>query len=76
MDNVDWDLVAADVGLLTLASLSIFAGAFGSLPVRANPSEGILTALTLIGPWYKVAEESPQPRRRRRTRGHTRASLI
>lgn len=38
MDNVDWDLVAADVGLLTLASLSIFAGAFGSLPARGTKS--------------------------------------
>ena len=40
MDRVDWDLVSADVGLLSLATLSIFAGAFGSLPVR--PSDRVL----------------------------------
>lgn len=38
MDNVDWDLVSADVGLLTLACLSIFAGAFGSLSTHGAKS--------------------------------------
>ncbi|KAH7923719.1 hypothetical protein BV22DRAFT_1036005 [Leucogyrophana mollusca] len=32
MDNIDWDLISSYAGLLTLASISVYAGAFGSLP--------------------------------------------
>ena len=35
MLDLDWDLLSSYAGLLSLASLSIYAGAFGSLPVRA-----------------------------------------
>lgn len=31
--GVDWDLLASYAGLLSLATLSIYAGAYGSLPV-------------------------------------------
>ena len=35
--NMDWDLLSSYAGLLSLATASIYAGAFGSLPVR-DPS--------------------------------------
>jgi len=35
MWDLDWDLLSSYAGLLSLASFSIYAGAFGSLPVRA-----------------------------------------
>ncbi|EGO00270.1 hypothetical protein SERLA73DRAFT_180769 [Serpula lacrymans var. lacrymans S7.3] len=34
MDSIDWDLLSSYAGLLSLASISIYAGAFGSLPKR------------------------------------------
>ena len=30
----DWDLLSSYAGLLTLATFSVFAGSYGSLPVR------------------------------------------
>ncbi|KAG1751510.1 signal peptide peptidase-domain-containing protein [Suillus paluster] len=39
MDSLDWDLVSSYAGLLCLASISIFVGAHGSLPVRITPKK-------------------------------------
>ena len=33
MADTDWDLLSSYAGLLSLATFSIYAGAFGSLPV-------------------------------------------
>ena len=33
ISTMDWDLISSYVGLLSLATVSIYAGAFGSLPV-------------------------------------------
>ncbi|KAI0087979.1 signal peptide peptidase-domain-containing protein [Irpex rosettiformis] len=39
--SVDWDLLSSYAGLLSLATFSIYAGAFGSLPpVKHKPKEG------------------------------------
>jgi hypothetical protein len=37
MADTDWDLISSYAGLLCLASLSIYCGAFGSLSVRSRP---------------------------------------
>ena len=33
MNTIDWDLLSSYAGLLSLATLSIYAGSYGSLPV-------------------------------------------
>ncbi|KAK0504634.1 signal peptide peptidase-domain-containing protein [Armillaria luteobubalina] len=40
MKDIDWDLLSSYVGLLTLASTSIYLGSFGSLPnTKSNKAE-------------------------------------
>lgn len=36
MGGTDWDLLSSYAGLLVLATFSIYAGAFGSLPVSVT----------------------------------------
>lgn len=36
MEGIDWDLLSSYAGLLSLATFSIYAGSFGSLPVHQN----------------------------------------
>ena len=33
MNDLDWDILSSYIGLLALASGSVYVGAFGSLPV-------------------------------------------
>lgn len=42
MNTIDWDLLSSYAGLLSLATLSIYAGSYGSLPkqVRVRPGKG------------------------------------
>ncbi|OBZ68284.1 Minor histocompatibility antigen H13 [Grifola frondosa] len=42
----DWDLLSSYAGLLTLASFSIYAGSYGSLPNPKSKGEGKLTSDT------------------------------
>ncbi|KAI6169310.1 signal peptide peptidase-domain-containing protein [Pisolithus thermaeus] len=38
MDHVDWGIISSYGGLLSLASISVLAGAFGSLPSTGQPT--------------------------------------
>ncbi|KAF8441531.1 signal peptide peptidase-domain-containing protein [Boletus edulis BED1] len=46
MQGIDWDVVSSYAGLLCLASVSIYCGAFGSLPIRpherTDPTKSLL----------------------------------
>ena len=53
LHGVDWDLVSSYGGLLSLATFSIYAGSYGSLPVCLFPS-----IATLVCGGRDASEES------------------
>lgn len=61
MADTDWDLIASYAGLLCLASVSIYCGAFDSLPVRR-----FFTVPPFIEPrWFEpqvILKPSPRDR--------------
>ncbi|KAG6378206.1 signal peptide peptidase-domain-containing protein [Boletus reticuloceps] len=45
MQGIDWDVVSSYAGLLCLASVSIYCGAFGSLPISPHERTGSTKSL-------------------------------
>jgi hypothetical protein len=45
---MDWDLLSSYAGLLSLATVSIYAGAFSSLPVRDSNFPIALNYISLM----------------------------
>ena len=55
MADTDWDLVSSYAGLLCLATLSIYCGALGSLPVRPS--------FVTLQPWSERNDTLVEPTR-------------